>query len=629
MRIEGLYRLVSAVPPMRVGNPSYNVDRMMEMYAVAVKRGAVVVLFPELSVTGYTCGDLFEQQTLLTAALAGLERLRAATVGQSAVLIAGLPLLKGTRLFNVAAVLQDGRLLAFVGKTYLPNYREFYEKRQFCSIREHDGSPVEINGELVPLGQDILLEAGGVKLGIELSEDLWVVTPPSNNLALQGAQVICNLSAEPEMVTKAECRRKLVVDQSARLTAVYMLAGAGVHESTSDLVFSGHAMIAAKGRLLAENQRFEREGATVTADVKINWLDNQRRSWTSHNEVPTTPVRTVKLAPLPEAPDADCFALAKHPFVPQDAAALAARCQEIFTLQATGLAKRLQHCRAKRLVIGLSGGLDSTLALLAATWCCDMLELPRTTILGVTMPGMGTTSRTKDNAVAVAGELGVELRIIDIKDAVTVHFRDIGHDPDKLDVVYENAQARERTQILMDLANATGGLVIGTGDLSEIALGWSTFNGDHMSMYSVNCGVPKTLVRHLIEYYASVTASPELARLLLDVNATPVSPELLPGVQHTEDILGNYELHDFFLYYFLKYGESPNGLLALAMQAFKDDYEEAAIRRTLDIFVKRFFSQQFKRNAMPDGPKIGTIALSPRGDWRMPADADAAAWLTQ
>ncbi|MDD4097392.1 MAG: NAD(+) synthase [Lentisphaeria bacterium] len=629
MRIEGLYRLVSAVPPMRVGNPSYNVDRMVEVYDAAAKRGAAVVLFPELAVTGYTCGDLFEQETLLAAALAGLERLRAATAGQPAVLIAGLPLLQGTRLFNVAAVLQDGRLLAFVGKTYLPNYREFYEKRQFRSIREHDGSPVEINGETVPLGNDLLLEAGGVKLGIELCEDLWVVTPPSNNLALQGAQVICNLSAGPELVAKAEYRRGLVAGQSGRLSAVYMLAGAGVHESTSDLVFSGHAMIAANGRLLAENQRFERAGATVTADVKVAWLEHQRRAWTSHNDVPATPVRKVELAPLPEAPDGEFFSLAKHPFVPQDAAARAARCQEIFTLQATGLAKRLEHSRAKRLVIGLSGGLDSTLALLVAAWCCDMLNLPRTTILGVTMPGMGTTSRTRNNAVAVAGELGTELRVIDIKEAVIRHFQDIGHDPDKLDVVYENTQARERTQILMNLANATGGLVVGTGDLSEIALGWSTFNGDHMSMYCVNCGVPKTLVRYLVEYYASITPSPELARLLLDIHATPVSPELLPGPQHTEALLGCYELHDFFLYYFLKYGESPRGLLALALQAFQGEREEAEVRRVLDIFVKRFFMQQFKRNVMPDGPKVGTIALSPRGDWRMPADGDATVWMSQ
>jgi NAD+ synthase (glutamine-hydrolysing) len=385
-------------------------------------------------------------------------------------------------------------------------------------------------------------------------------------------------------------------------------------------------MIAANGRLLAENQRFERDGATVTADVKIAWLDGQRRAWTSHNDVPAAPVRHVRLAPLPEAADADFFALAKHPFVPQDPAARAARCQEIFTLQATGLAKRLQHSRAKRLVIGLSGGLDSTLALLVAAWCCDMLELPRTTILGVTMPGMGTTSRTKNNAVAVAGELGAELRIIDIQDAVTGHFHDIGHDPAKLDVVYENSQARERTQILMDLANATGGLVVGTGDLSEIALGWSTFNGDHMSMYCVNCGVPKTLVRYLVEFYAA-SADDELARLLLDVNATPVSPELLPEAQHTEELLGCYELHDFFLYYFLKYGERPDDLLEWAYQTFAGCYEPEHIRATLATFLKRFFSQQFKRNAMPDGPKVGTIALSPRGDWRMPADADAAAWL--
>ncbi|HQL09048.1 NAD(+) synthase [Oligosphaera ethanolica] len=625
--MRGVYRIAAAVPALKVGNPAANADGIIAQYREAVAHGAAAVLFPELAITGYSCGDLFEQHALLDAALAALQKVQDATRGQPALLIVGVPILCGTRLFNCAAVIRDGDILALVGKTYLPNYREFYEKRQFRSIRECPATSVVINGRDLPIGADMVFTAGDdCHFAVELCEDLWAVTPPSNNLALNGAQIIFNLSAGPELVAKADYRRTLVASQSARLCAVYALAGAGVHESTSDLVFSGHAIIAENGRVCAENQRFERTGSISYADVVPRWLDSLRRAWTSFNDCPTTPVRRIALPALPVAPDAQYRALSKQPFVPANSADREQRCREILTIQATGLAKRLEHTRAKRLVIGLSGGLDSTLAILVAAWACDMLKLPHKTICAITMPGMGTSSRTKSNASAIAKKIGAELRTIDITKAVTSHFQDIGHDPKNLNVVYENCQARERTQILMDVANAVGGIVVGTGDLSEIALGWSTFNGDHMSMYCVNCGVPKTLVRYLVEFYAA-SADDELARLLLDVNATPVSPELLPEAQHTEELLGCYELHDFFLYYFLKYGERPDDLLEWAYQTFAGCYEPEHIRATLATFLKRFFSQQFKRNAMPDGPKVGTIALSPRGDWRMPADADAAAWL--
>ncbi|NMA47773.1 MAG: NAD(+) synthase [Lentisphaerae bacterium] len=625
--MRGVYRIAAAVPALKVGNPAANADGIIAQYREAAAHGAAVVLFPELAITGYSCGDLFEQHTLLDAALAALQKIQDATSGQPAALIVGVPILYATRLFNCAAVIHDGELLALVGKTYLPNHREFYEKRQFRSIRECPTASITINGCDLPIGADFVFAVGNdCRFAVELSEDLCAVTPPSNELALNGAQIIFNLSACPELVGKADHRRRLVAGQSARLCAVYALAGAGVHESTSDLVFSGHAIIAENGRINAENQRFEREGTIIYADVVPRWLDSLRRAWTIFNDCPSTPVRRIALPALPVAPDTRYRVLPKQPFVPSDSADRERHCREIFSIQASGLAKRLEHTRAKRLVIGLSGGLDSTLAILVAAQACDMLKLPRKSICAITMPGMGTSSRTKNNAVAIAKKIGAELRTIDITKAVHGHFQDIGHDPKNLNVVYENSQARERTQILMDVANAVGGIVIGTGDLSEIALGWNTFNADHMSMYNVNCGVPKTLVRHLLEFYAA-GADDDLARLLRDVNATPVSPELLPGTQHTEELLGCYELHDFFLYYFLKYGERPADLLEWAYQTFADCYEPKLIRETLATFLKRFFSQQFKRNAMPDGPKIGSIALSPRGDWRMPTDADAGAWL--
>lgn len=626
--LQGFYRIAAGVPRVQVANPQANSEEILRLLGEARKIGCAALVLPELALTGYTCADLFEQEALLHGAEDALARVVKATSGDAMVVIVGLPFRVQSRLFNVAAVLQNGKILGLAGKTYLPNYREFYEKRHFRSIREHDGADVTLCGQTVPLGGNLLFDAGnGFTFGCELCEDMWAVVPPSANLALAGAKLIFNLSAGPELVGKADYRRALVAGLSARYACIYAFAGAGVHESTSDLVFSGHAMVSENGRILSENERFEQAGALLYAEVKPAWMEQQRRAWTSFNDVPLAqPPRRIHAEAVPPCPELQYRALAPLPFVPEKAEDRAKRCQEIFTLQATGLAQRVTHTHARRLVVGLSGGLDSTLALLVCARCCDLLALPRTDICAITMPGMGTGGRTLNNARALAAEVGAELREISIREAVLQHFKDIGHDPENLSVVYENAQARERTQILMDIANELGGLVVGTGDLSEIALGWSTFNGDHISMYAVNCGVPKTLVRYLVEYVATISA-PKLAETLRDINDTPVSPELLPGGnQQTEGILGSYTLHDFFLYYFLRFAETPDNLLALANRAFKGQFGETEVRRALELFLRRFFSQQFKRNCVPDGPKVGTIALSPRGDWRMPADACFEPW---
>lgn len=626
MSLQGLYRLAAAVPALRLGDPEANAKYILELYHAGIEKEASVVVFPELCITGYSCGDLFEHDRLIEAAGDALRTLRDATAGQSTAMVVGLPIKIGTRLFNCAAVLQNGKIAAFTGKTYLPNYRDFYEKRQFRSISEHNGAPVDFDGVQVPCGGGFVFKAGSdFSFGIELGEDLWVIEPPSNMMALNGAHAIFNLSAGAELAAKADYRRFLAASQSARLSAAYLLTEAGVHESTSDQVFSGHSIIAVNGNIQAENSRFQRTGNIIIADFVPRWMDKQRQAWSTFNDQPHTPATIIPLAPLPQPRTLEKLPLPKLPFVPEDPAGRAARCSEILNIQAAGLAQRVEHTRAKRLVVGLSGGLDSTLALLVCDRCRILLNKPATFILAVTMPGMGTTGRTKNNAISIAGEIGAQLKEIDIKPAVLQHFTDIGHDPQNLNVVYENAQARERTQILMDLANEEGGLLVGTGDLSEIALGWSTFNGDHMSMYCVNSGVPKTLIRFLVEHVAQESGE-KLAALLRDVNATPVSPELLPGEQHTESIIGDYDLHDFFLYFFLKYAETPENLFTLACHAFQGIHSPEKIRQILGVFVKRFFTQQFKRNAMPDGPKVGTIALSPRGDWRMPADASFAAW---
>ncbi len=621
----GFFRLSAAVPRLELGDAAANAAEIVRLYQLARHEGSACVVFPELSVTGYSCGDLFFQPRLLQAAWEGALEIARAT-GET-VAVFGLPVRIQDAVYNVAAVAQHGAIRGLVPKSVLPNYREFYEKRQFTPARRL--AVTAWRG--IPVGTDLIFQAGEtVSFGVEICEDLWSVVPPSSWLALGGARIICNLSAGTELTAKADYRRELVRQQSARLVAAYVLASAGVHESTTDAVFAGHAMIAENGRLAAENSRFLRQSQLLHSDVDIERLITARASESSFhdNELPEgLKFRTLELAEVPGSPDLVYTRIAPTPFVPPEAQRRE-RCREILAIQSAGLARRIEHTRAKSLVIGISGGLDSTLALLVAVESCRLLDLAASTVIGVTMPGFGTTGRTYRNALELCRLLGVSTLEVDIKEACHQHFADIGHDPACHDVTYENAQARERTQILMDLANRHHGFVIGTGDLSEIALGWSTYNGDHMSMYAVNASVPKTLIRFLIEEIA-LESGPELARVLRDVNATPVSPELLPPApdgtiqQQTEAVIGAYELHDFFLYHFLKYGAEPEKLAFLAEAAFGPS---PAIERTLAIFLKRFFQQQFKRNCMPDGPKVGTIALSPRGDWRMPSDISNAVW---
>ena len=632
----GFYRLAAAVPELKVAAVGHNLEKILESYFAACDAGAAATVFPELSLTGYSCGDLFFQRRLLERAeRAALEAVNA-TAGRNSILIFGIPLQVEDAIYNVAVVAQNGMARGIVPKSLLPNYREFYEKRNFVSgagIRER---MVNFNRLPVPFGTDLIFDGGnGFRFGIEICEDLWGVLPPSGPLALGGARVIFNLSAGTELASKAEYRRELVRQQSARCLAAYVLSSAGVHESTTDVVFGGHAVIAENGRLAAENVRFDRSGSVIYADVDVERLGAARLSESSFHDnqlPPGTRFRTLMLPEVPGSPDFRYAWNPPRPFVPENAADRRERCSEILSIQVAGLAKRVEHMGAKKLVIGISGGLDSTLALIVSSECCRLLGRPASDIEALTMPGFGTTGRTHRNSVEICRLLGVHLREVDIRPACLLHFKDIGHDPAVLSSTYENVQARERTQILMDLANEYGGMVVGTGDLSEIALGWSTYNGDHMSMYAVNCSIPKTLIRFLIETTAE-RSEPELAAVLRDVIATPVSPELLPAAsdgsieQKTEDLIGPYELHDYFLYHFVKYGADPRKILALAADAFRGKFDEAEVEKWLRVFLRRFFQQQFKRSCIPDGPKVGTIALSPRGDWRMPSDAIWSEWL--
>ena len=630
----GFYRLAAAVPKLKVADPGFNTGELSRCFETAAGQGAAAVVFPELCVTGYTCGDLFFQERLLKAAEQAACGFAAATAGKNTVAVIGLPLRVGEALYNVAAVVADGKIRGVVPKSLLPNYREFYEKRQFHSGRGMTGMTICIGGEEVPFGTDLLFDGGGdFRFGVEICEDLWCVVPPSLYQVLGGARAIFNPSAGNELASKAAYRRELVKQQSARCIAAYVLAGAGVHESTSDIVFSGHAILAENGRIAAESTRFDRESNLTYADIDLERLGATRISESSFNDTPLPDSVRFRMIALPEvsgSPDYTYVEIPRHPFVPERAGDRRERCREIFDIQCAGLAKRLEHTGAKTMVIGISGGLDSTLALMVTAECCKLLHRPASDIVAFTMPGFGTTGRTYNNAVQLCKLIGVTLREVDIRPACLQHFKDIGHDPAVLDTAYENVQARERTQILMDTANKTGGLVIGTGDLSEIALGWSTYNGDHMSMYAVNCTIPKTLIRFLIATTAE-RSTPELAAVLRDVIDTPVSPELLPAkedaiVQKTEELIGPYELHDFFLYHFIKYGAEPEKIQSLAEAAFAGTFTQEKIAETLKTFVRRFFQQQFKRSCIPDGPKVGTIALSPRGDWRMPSDASPAVW---
>lgn len=629
---HGFVRVAAVSPELVLGDVAKNVAILSREARTLAQRGCRLVVFPELSLTGYSCADLFHTEGLRSAALRGLNELSEATHDLPAVLVVGLPLLVQDRLYNVAAVLAKGRVLGFVPKTFLPNSAEFYERRWFSPAHTLNTSTVRFQGADVPVATELLFEAldvPGFVLGVEICEDLWTVIPPSSHLALAGATLLANPSASTEVLGKAPYRRHLVMQQSARCLAAYVYAGAGAGESSTDVVYSGHGLVAENGLLLGETERFAFETRAIVADVDLQHLSHERLKSASFRDEPgSIAFRRVvfELGAVLGGEDRLLRLTTPHPFVPSAKVDRSAVCEEIFAIQATGLARRLKQARAKTAVLGLSGGLDSTLALLVMLEAIKRAGMPLSAALTITMPGFGTTTRTKGNAEKLAEALNVELRTISINDAVRQHFADIGHSEHQHDATYENSQARERTQLLMDIANQTGGIVVGTGDLSEAALGWCTFNGDHMSMYHVNSGVPKTLVRYLIEWCAEGPFAKKAGAILRDIADTPITPELLPLAadeslqQKTEDTIGPYELHDFFLFHFVRHGSSAEKIRWLAKQAFASKYDDATIAKWLALFFKRFAQNQFKRSSVPDGPKVGSVALSPRGDWRMPSD---------
>jgi NAD+ synthase (glutamine-hydrolysing) len=640
----GFLRVAAACPPVVVADPERNVDETLRFLGQAQGLGAQVIVFPELGLTAYTCGDLFfSRETLVAGAERALARLLRETAGFATLLAVGLPVVQDGRLFNGAAVLQSGRLRGVVPKSFLPGYKEYYEERWFSSAREAVSDTVRLAGQEVPFGPDLLFELRdepNVTVAVEICEDLWAPLSPSSRHAVAGATVLLNLSASDDLVAKAEYRRELVKQQSGRTLSAYVYANTGVHESTTDVVFGGHLLVAENGALLAEGERFKREGDLVVTDVDTERLLVERLRQTSFAEAvhPRGFVhRRVPIQPIPAPrPHRLRRVIEAHPFVPGDPATLDERCREIVAIQSAGLAKRLEHTRLRRVTLGLSGGLDSTLALLVVVRAFDLLGLPRAGVLAVTMPGFGTTERTLANARRLAAAAGVELREIDIRPACLQHMKDIALPPDdRSSTTFQNLQARERTQILLDLANKEGALEVGTGDLSELALGYCTFAGDHIAMYNVNGGVPKTLVRRVVSWIAAHHASPAEREVLTDVLETPVSAELVPPgkdgaiAPRTEDIVGPYELVDFFLFSMLRLGAGPRKILFLAEQAFGERYDHPTLARWLRVFVDRFFEHQFKRSVLPDGPKVGSVSLSPRGDWRMPSDASRAAWLRE
>ncbi len=612
---DGFIKIAAATPEIKVADVRFNADNIIKDIKSAAEQGVKLIVFPELCITGYTCGDLFGQRLLIESAYAQLERIKEETSALEIISVAGLPLIRGGKLINAAAVLYKGEILGTVGKKNLPNYNEFYEKRNFedCICDE----PVVFRCKNMP----------EFSFGIEICEDLWIPEPPSARLALGGAEIIVNLSASNEMIGKSQYRRELVTGQSGRLICGYVYASAGEGESTTDLVFSGHNLIAENGVLLKETKLFENQ--TILSEIDVFSLASERQKNTSfpkYNEVKTVEFEM-------EISHTELTRLySPTPFVPSDTRGRAERCENILTMQSEGLKKRIMHTGAKSLVIGISGGLDSTLALLVCVKTMDRLKRSRKDIIAVTMPCFGTTQRTKSNAVQLCETLGVTLKEINIADSVLQHFKDIEQDINNHDVVFENGQARMRTLVLMDIANQQNGLVIGTGDLSELALGWATYNGDHMSMYGVNGGIPKTLIRYIVGFYSDSSRDQALKKVLNDILDTPVSPELLPAEngeisQKTEDLVGPYELHDFFLYYAIRRGFSPQKIFRLALRALGDRYSAEEIKKWLKNFYRRFFSQQFKRSCLPDSPKVGSVTLSPRGDWRMPSDAVAKRWL--
>lgn len=630
---DGWMKTAAVTPQLRVADCLFNAQETCTWMQEAAQAGVHLAVFPELGLTGYSCGDLFGQETLLRGAMDALAQVQEASKHLSMVVVVGLPVKKGGKLYNCAAVVYRGEVLGFVPKMHLPNYAEFYELRNFTPGGE-TVQTIRYNGKDIPFGSKLLFachEQPDFVLAVEICEDLWVPNPPSTHHALAGATVLANPSASDETLGKAAYRRSLVTGQSARLCAAYVYADAGIGESTGDMVFSGHSLIAENGLLLAESTPFT-HGLQVS-EVDVCRLAAERRRMNSFSDEKEDGYVWVEFS-MPLSETKLTRKVDAAPFIPADARERDARCEAILRIQAHGLARRLTHSYAQKAVLGISGGLDSCLAILVAARAMDVLHRPRTDILAVTMPCFGTTHRTRGNAEILSLALGAELKTVDIAQAVQQHFADIGHDPAKLDVTFENSQARERTQILMDLANEHNGLVVGTGDLSELALGWATYNGDHMSMYGVNAGIPKTLIRYVVRYAAEQTDNAALKQVLADILATPVSPELLPAqdgeiAQKTEDIVGPYELHDFFLFYCVRWGFSPHKVFRLALAAFDGVYDRAVILHWLRTFYRRFFIQQFKRSCLPDGPKVGSVSLSPRGDWRMPTDAYSTLWLKE
>ena len=628
---NGFVKVAAATPDIRVADVEFNTQNIINVMEEAQKNGAKILVFPELCVTGYTCSDLFDHSVLLKASRKALLEIAENTSDKDMLVFVGAPLEVNGKLYNVAAAMNQGEILGFTTKTFLPNYGEFYEMRQFTpgpqTVRE-----ITFEGKKIPFGPQILFQAKGMEelvVAAEICEDVWSPIPPSIQAALEGATVIVNCSASDETIGKDTYRRALISGQSARLISGYIYANAGEGESTTDLVFGGHNIIAENGTILKESSRYVNE--IIYSEIDLQRITGERRKNTTFQPLDEETLVRVPFT-VEETKTFLTRTFPKKPFVPSDEQTRAQRCEEILTIQAMGLKKRLAHTNARTAVVGISGGLDSTLALLVTARAFDMLGRDKKDIIAVTMPCFGTTDRTYQNACEMSKKVGATLIEVPIADAVNIHFRDIGHDPEDHSVTYENCQARERTQVLMDIANKTWGMVIGTGDLSELALGWATYNGDHMSMYGVNASVPKTLVRHLVKYAADDTKDEALKNVLYDVLDTPVSPELLPPkdgdiAQKTEDLVGPYELHDFFLYFMLRFGYEPSKIFRIACMTFDGEYDKETIFKWLETFCRRFFSQQFKRSCLPDGPKDGTVALSPRGDWRMPSDACVAVWM--
>lgn len=636
----GFVKVAAAIPAVKVADCKFNAQQAETQIMVADGKGVQIVIFPELNLTGYSCGDLFSHNLLLEQAEMALMQIVNNTRQLDVISIVGMPVMVNSSLANCAVVFQKGKILGVVPKTYLPNYKEFYEQRWFASsLTYNDISTIRLCGQIVPFGCDLLFETPDTCFGIEICEDVWAPVPPSSELVLKGAEIIFNMSADTENIAKHQYLRSLLSQQSARCLSGYVFSSCGFGESTTDVVFAGNGLIYENGTLLAEAERFSFKEQMVVSEIDVERLRSERlvnttfaASVRAHSGKPVRKIST-------EFVTGRDLSLSRyidpHPFVPAGGKLLDERCEEIFSIQVAGLAKRLVHTNCKSVVVGISGGLDSTLALLVCVKTFDKLGLSRKGIIGITMPGFGTTDRTYNNALSLMSSLQVTTKEISIKDACIQHFKDIDHDMSVHDVTYENGQARERTQILMDYANKIGGLVIGTGDLSELALGWATYNGDHMSMYAVNSSIPKTLVRYLVNWVAQTGVDVLSRNTLLDIIDTPISPELIPAdengniKQKTEDLVGPYELHDFFLYYFLRFGTRPAKIFYLAEIAFKGVYDSTTIKKWLINFCRRFFNQQFKRSCLPDGPKVGSVSLSPRGDWRMPSDASSALWLKE